>query len=154
MTSALSRKESNCHANLPTLPDGSGRVLERIDDETFEVTTYKGAPATSNELNETMASLMACFPNVTTAMAMEIKKQVIEEKWQAERLHDALVHVKKNCDYLSFGIGKFLGFDKKKRLYNYSGYCNLISEHKAVHEDFGTIKIDGRPYWYLIHENI
>lgn len=137
---------------ITKLPDG--RPIKQVSEDLFEVTLYKGEPATKQQILNDTARLKKAFPQIEDATMAILIERMASAEWTQRHVQDAINHVIDNCEYPTFTIARIMNFDKKKRLYNYSGYCNLISEHKAVHEDFGTIKIDGRPYWYLIHENI
>lgn len=125
-----------------------------MDDESYAVSTYRGKPATKNDILSQLYLLCVAFPQITPEFVAILADQIVSEKWTLARVTDAVKHVLQNCEYPTFTPAKLLSFDKKKKLYNYSGYCGMILRGQAVHEDFGKIKVGDRVFWYLIHENL
>lgn len=129
-----------------------GRELKQIDEETFSVTTYKGEPASADEVKTEIRRLSNAFPQMSVPVFATIIEMLVSEGWTKERIQDAVKKVIMTNKYPTFTPATLLEFDKPKKLYNYRGYCNLISQQKAVHEDFDSIKIDGKVFWYLKNE--
>lgn len=129
-----------------------GREVKRIDEQSFAISTYEGAPATTEEVRTEITRLKNAFPQMSAPVFATIIEMLVEEGWTRERIQDAVKKVIMTNKYPTFTPATLLEFDKPKKLYNYRGYCNLISQQKAVHEDFDSIKIDGKIFWYLKNE--
>lgn len=132
-----------------------GRNVRQVSDIAFEVTTYKGQPATKSEIANETAQLLVVYPKMTDAFMAILMQEIVEDGWTIEHVRDAVKSLKRRQLYPTFTIGDFMSYDRPMKLYNYSGYCWLINNQRAKDDadpaksDFGTIKIDGRVFWYL-----
>lgn len=133
-----------------------GRAVRQVDAMRFEVTTYKGKPATKEEIATETAQLMVVYPKMTDAFMAVLMQDIVEEQWPIERVKAAVKSLKKKQLFPTFTIADFMSYDRPMRLYNYSGYCWLINNNRATDidgcgekSDFGKITIDGKVFWYL-----
>ena len=132
-----------------------GRAVRQVNDYSFEVTTYKGKPATKEEIASETAQLLVVYPKMSDAFMAILMQEIVEEGWTIEHVHDAVKSLKRRQLFPTFTIGDFMSFDKPMKLYNHSGYVWLITTNRAKDDpnpaksDFGTIKIEGKVFFYL-----
>jgi len=134
------------------MPDG--RTIKQVDEDSYELTTYRGAPATQKEIESEVEKLRCAYKNMQPQFFAVLASMIAKEKWTAKRISDAVDNTLLNNQYPTLVIGNIMAFDKPKKLYNYSGYCNLITSKKAKHEDFGKYMLNGKCFWYLKNEQV
>lgn len=133
------------------LPDGW--ELRKVDAESYAVTTYKGEPATQKEITDELTRLHGSFPQTAPSVLATIVEYVKAEGWPLQRLRDAVANVVKTNQYPTIMPAAVLSYDRPKKLYNYLGYCNKIGRGEAEDSDFGKVIINGKCFFYLLHEN-
>ena len=132
-----------------------GRAVRQVSDIQFEVTTYKGKPATKAEIANETAQLLVVYPKMTDAFMAILMQEIVEDGWTVEHVRDAVKNLKRRQLYPTFTIGDFMSYDKPMKLYNHSGYQWLISTNRAkdnadrAKSDFDTITIGGKVFFYL-----
>ncbi|MBO7617329.1 MAG: hypothetical protein J6T22_09445 [Bacteroidales bacterium] len=143
------------------LPDGSNRVIRTVDENTCEVTTYKGEPATDRDMKDAVAMLAISYPQVKTELYGVLCARWKDEGWTAERIKDAISNLIDTCKYPTFSIGQIMSYDRPMKLYTHGGYMWLINNGLAQDadacgdkSDFGKLYIDkGKPtqkvFFYL-----
>lgn len=132
-----------------------GRKVRQVSEMKFEVTTYKGQPATASELSEQIDRLRRNYTMMKADFFAVLTNELIDDGWPAERIRDAVTHVlrTKNGGFLS--IADVFSYDKPMKLYNHAGYQWLVTSGRAKDNadksksDFGTITIDGKIFFYL-----
>ena len=135
------------------MPDG--REVRKVNDMSFEVTTYKGKPATKQDIANETAQLLVVYPKMTDAFMAILMQEIVEDKWPIERVRDAVKSLKRKQLFPTFTIADFMSFDKPMRLYNHAGYCWLIgrgyqdADSCGEKSDFGKITIDNKVFFYL-----
>jgi len=143
------------HSQLTVCKLPDGRAVRKVSDYQFEVTTYKGTPATKSEIANETAQLLVVYPKMTDAFMAILMQEIVEDGWTIEHVRDAVKSLKRRQLFPTFTIGDFMSFDRPMKLYNHSGYCWLIDTHRAkdnpdpAKSDFGQIKVDGRVFFYL-----
>ena len=133
-----------------------GRTVRQVSDIQFEVTTYKGKPATKAEIANETAQLLVVYPKMTDAFMAVLMQEIVEDGWTIEHVRDAVKSLKRRQLFPTFTIRDFMSFDKPMKLYNHSGYMWLINNNRATDKDscgplsdFGKITIDGKVFFYL-----
>lgn len=146
----------NTHSQQTVCRMADGRSVKQVDDCTFEVTTYKGKPATQAEIAKETAQLLVAYPKMTDAFMAVLMQEIVEDNWTIEHVKDAVKSLKRRQLYPTFTIGDFMSYDKPFKLYNHSGYEWLITSHRAIDadscgpkSDFGKITIEGKVFFYL-----
>ena len=135
--------------------DGSRRKVRQVSDMQFAVTTYKGKPATNVELTTQIDRLRRNYTQMKPDFFAVLTNELVADEWTAERIKDAVTHVMRTKTGGFISIADVFSYDKPMKLYNYSGYCWLINNLRAKDDadpaksDFGTIKIEGKVFWYL-----
>jgi hypothetical protein len=127
-----------------------------VDENTAEVSTYKGEPATDTEISECVTALTASYPTMKAEFFGVLASRLKAECWPAKRIQDAITHVIDTCKYPTFTIADIMSFDRPMKLYTYGGYCWLIDKGMAQDEDgcgeksdFGNMKIGEKVFFYL-----
>lgn len=133
-----------------------GRQVRQVSEYQCEVTLYKGNPATNIEIAEQMERLRKNFTQRGDDFYAMLIGELISDRWTAERIKDAVTHVLMTKTGGFISIADIFSFDRPMKLYNYSGYVWLITNHLAQDKDscgeksdFGRIKIDGKVFYYL-----
>ena len=133
-----------------------GRKIRQVDDKQFEVTLYKGNPATENEVAIQIDRLRRNYTQMKPDFFASLANELAADEWPAERIKDAVTHLLRTKNGGFIAIADVFNFDKPMRLYNYSGYCWLISNNRAQDKDscgeksdFGKITVDGKVFFYL-----
>ena len=136
--------------------DGTSRKVRQVSDIKFEVTRYKGKPATAAELSVQIDRLRRNYTQMKPDFFAVLANELATDEWPIERIKDAVTHVLRTKTGGFIGIADIFSYDKPMKLYNHSGYCWLINNHQATDEDgcgpksdFGKINIDGKVFWYL-----
>lgn len=132
-----------------------GRKIRQVDDMKFEVTLYKGNPATAKEVAIQIDRLRRNYTQMRPDFFAALANELVADEWPAERIKDAVTHVlrTKNGGFIS--IADIFSFDKPMKLYNHSGYVWLITSNRAKDNanpeksDFGKIQIGGMMFFYL-----
>lgn len=140
--------------NLAILPDG--RAIRSVDENTCEVTTYKGQPANETEISDAVSTLKMCYPAMKAETMSILCSRWRDERWTAQRITDAIKNLVDTCRYPTFQIADIMSFDRPMKLYTYGGYCWLIAEGRATDvdgcgekSDFGKMKIGEKTFFYL-----
>lgn len=143
------------------MPDGTGRLIRGIDENTYEVTTYKDAPATTKDMAAAVAKLTMSYPQVKEEFYGVLCSRWKEERWSAQRIKDAIENLIDTCKYPTFSIGQIMSYDRPMKLYTHGGYMWLINNGLAQDKDacgelsdFGKLYVDrGKPtqkvFFYL-----
>lgn len=97
--------------------------------------------------------LSAVFPRMGENFFNLLTERLVENGFSDERLTDAINHLIDNFQYKELNVSDVLRFDKVKKLYDYSAYCDEVSSGRARGGDFGNIKINGKFFWYKYSEN-
>lgn len=132
-----------------------GRKIRQVSDIKFEVTTYKGAPATNEQLAAQVERLRKNYTQMAPDFFATLIGELTNDKWPAARITDAVSHVLRTKTGGFISIADIFNFDKPMRLYNHAGYCWMIHNQRAKDNpdpeksDFGMIKIAGKVFWYL-----
>jgi hypothetical protein len=132
-----------------------GRKIRQVSDIKFEVTTYKGAPATNEQLAAQVERLRKNYTQMGPDFWATLIGELTNEKWPAARIADAVSHVLRVKPGGFLSIADIFSFDRPFKLYNYSGYLWLINSGRAQdaktreQSDFATIDIDGKTFFYL-----
>lgn len=122
----------------------------------FEVSTYNGEPATDSEISTEIDRLRRNYTQMKPDFFAVLANELMMDKWPISRIKDAVNHVMRTKPGGFLSIADIFSYDKPMKLYNYSGYCWLISSNRAKDEDacgeksdFGKITIEGKVFWYL-----
>ena len=133
-----------------------GRKVRQVNDYKCEVSLYKGCPATDAEISEEIGRLRRNYTQMKPEFFAELANELMADGWPAKRIRDAVNHVMRTKPGGFLSIADIFSFDRPMKLYNYSGYCWLISNNRAKDadgcgekSDFGKITIDGKVFWYL-----
>ena len=132
-----------------------GREIRQVNENRCEVTTYKGTPATNAELQTQIEKLRRNYTMMDADFFAILTNELIKVQWPAKRVADAVTSVMRTKSGGFLSVADILSYDKPMKLYNYSGYCWLIHNHRAKDDadkeksDFGMIKVDGKVFWYL-----
>ena len=155
--SELSQQDSQWQtptANVVALmPDG--RKVRQVSDIKLEVTTYKGAPATAAEITSQIDRLRRNYTQMKPDFFAVLTNELAVDEWPIERIKDAVTHVLRTKTGGFISIADIFSYDKPMRLYNHNGYMWLIGSGRArdnvdpAKSDFGTIKIEGKVFFYL-----
>ena len=156
--SELSQQDS--HWQRPTVEVvarlADGRKVRQVDQYKFEVTTYKGKPATAAELSTQIDRLRRNYTQMNPDFFAVLANELAVDEWPIERVKDAVTHVLRVKPGGFLSIADIFSYDRPMKLYNHSGYEWLITSRRAVDadgcgpkSDFGKINIDGKVFWYL-----
>jgi hypothetical protein len=138
---------------VATMADG--RKVRQVSETKFEVTTYKGKPATDAEIGEQIERLRKNYTQMGPEFFATLIGELTNDKWPAARIADAVSHVLRTKPGGFLSIADIFSFDRPFKLYNYSGYLWLINSGRAQdaktreQSDFATIDIDGKTFFYL-----
>lgn len=144
------RPECNVVAKL-----ADGRKIRQVNDMKFEVTLYKESPATASEVAIQIDRLRRNYTQMKPDFFAALANELAADAWPADRIKDAVTHVLRTKPGGFIAIADIFSFDKPMKLYNYSGYVWLITTNRAKDDpnpeksDFGTIKIEGKVFFYL-----
>ena len=132
-----------------------GRKVRQVSEQKYEVSLYKGKPATDAELSEEIGRLRRNYTQMKPEFFAELANELTADRWPAKRIKDAVSHVLRTKPGGFLSIADIFSYDKPMRLYNYSGYYWLVSSNRArdnrvpEKSDFGKITIEGKVFWYL-----
>lgn len=136
------------------LPDG--RKVRQVSDSKYEVTTYKGNPATDSEISIEIDRLRRNYTMMKADFFAVLTNELIADQWPQQRIKDAVNHVMRTKPGRFLSIADIFSYDKPMRLYNYAGYCWLINNGRASDvdgcgekSDFGKLKIGEKVFFYL-----
>ena len=138
---------------VATMPDG--RKVRQVNEMKFEVTTYKGKPASDVEIGEQIERLRKNYTQMGPDFFATLIGELTNDKWPVARIADAVSHVLRTKPGGFLSIADIFQFDKPMKLYNHSGYVWLITSNRAKDNpnpeksDFGKITIDGKVFFYL-----
>lgn len=139
---------------VATMDDG--RKIRQVNEYRFEVSLYKGQPATDAEMSEEIGRLRRNYTQMKPEFFAELANELVADRWPIKRIKDAVNHVMRTKPGGFLSIADIFAYDKPMKLYNYSGYCWLINNNRATDKDgcgeksdFGKITIDGKVFWYL-----
>ena len=93
-----------------------------------------------------VARLKQAFPSLEKGFYNILTDRVKEKGLTDAQIMDSVNHVIDTCEYPTPVIGKFLGYDKKQRLYTYNEISDLV--HKGESMDYFEIKeVEGKKWW-------
>ena len=140
--------------SVAVMPDG--RKIKQVTEYRYEVTMYKGLPATNQELQVQIDKLRRNYTQMKPDFFATLANELMAEKWTAERIKDAVTHVMRTKTGGFLSVADIFSYDKPMKLYNYSGYQWLINNRRATDKDgcgeqsdFGKITVDGKVFFYL-----
>lgn len=149
------RPESNVVATF-TDQDGFKRKIRQVSDTKFEVSLYKGQPATAAEMAQQIDKLRRNYTMMKPDFFAALANELANDEWPIERIKDAVTHLLRTKEGGFISIADIFNYDKPMKLYNHAGYCWLISNKRAKDDDccgeksdFGTVNIAGKTYFYL-----
>ena len=139
---------------VATMADG--RKVRQVSEMKFEVTTYKGKPASDAEIGEQIERLRKNYTQMGPEFFATLIGELTNDKWPAARIADAVSHVLRTKPGGFLSIADIFNYDKPMKLYNHSGYMWLINNNRATDDDacgpksdFATIKIGEKVFFYL-----
>lgn len=151
---SVTQSRTGIFNRIATLPDG--RAIRSIDENTCEVTTYRGTPATDKQIRDAVSMLNISYPAMKEETFGILCSRWREEGWTAQRIIDAITHLIDTCRYPTFQIADIMSFDRPMKLYTYGGYCWLIAQGRASDadgcgekSDFGKLKANNKIFFYL-----
>lgn len=154
---ALQWQRPDCR-NVAVFTDQNGfkRKIRQISDDKFEVSLYKGKPATVTEMAQQIDKLRRNYTMMKPDFFAALANELANDEWPIERIKDAVTHLLRTKDGGFISIADIFNYDKPMRLYNHSGYCWLISSHRATDDDgcgpksdFGKLELAGKTFFYL-----
>lgn len=144
------RPECNIVARM-----ADGRKVRQVNDMKYEVSLYKGNPATASEVAIQIDRLRRNYTQMKPDFFAALANELAADEWPIDRIKDAVTHVLRSKNGGFIAIADIFNYDKPMKLYNHSGYMWLIDTHRAKDNpnpeksDFGTVKIDGKVFFYL-----
>ncbi len=117
------------------------RLTEQDGETRYLLSTYKGVPATDEEMLPILRELATAFPVYNSKIAVLVKV-LMANNFTAKRLSDACMHVMATCKYKEPTIADIVSYDRCLRLYTYQEACRLVTTGQARFEnDGGDLKI-------------
>lgn len=136
--------------------NGFKRKIRQVSENKFEVSLYKGNPATAAEMAQQIDKLRRNYTMMKPDFFAALANELANDEWPVERIKDAVTHLLRTKEGGFISIADVFNYDKPMKLYNHSGYCWLILSHRATDvdccgpkSDFGKLEIDGKTYFYL-----
>lgn len=136
--------------------DGGRRKINQVSDWQFEVTRYKGRPATASELSFQIDRLRRNYTLMKPDFFAALANELAADEWPIERIKDAVTHTLRVKTGGFMTIADIFNYDKPFKLYNHKGYSWLISSGRATDKDacgplsdFDKITIEGKVFFYL-----
>lgn len=133
-----------------------GRAIRQVTENRYEVTTYKGEPATDKQISEQIERLRKNYTQMRPDFFAMLVGELTKDRWPAQRISDAVTSVLRNKQGGFLSVADIFSYDKPMKLYNYSGYCWLINNQRAQDcdgcgekSDFGKLKVGEKIFFYL-----
>lgn len=133
-----------------------GRKVRQVNDMKYEVSLYKGKPASANEVAIQIDRLRRNYTQMKPDFFAALANELAADEWPIDRIKDAVSHLLRTKNGGFIAIADIFNYDKPMKLYNYSGYCWLINNNRAQDKDccgeqsdFGKITVNGKVFFYL-----
>lgn len=113
-------------------------ILVKVEDG-FELSAYNGE-LTEDCIAEQTVKIASAFPSLDAGFYDILFAQVKEMNFSDKKLVDSVNHVIRNCEYPTPTIAKFLSYDKKIKLFDYTQFVNVEQHLKPLYK---AVRIGG-----------
>lgn len=118
-----------------------------------EISIYNGN-LTAQCLVNNIAIIKKSFPSLPIEFYDVFMDRIKANKFNDDRLNDAVAHVIDNCVYPTPTIAQFISFDKKIKVYKYPEIVKMVEDGDPnAFDRYKRIVINGLPEPVWIHVN-
>lgn len=118
-----------------------------MNDGGHGLSLYKAGKLSPEIIVQSQLRLHAVFPRMGEDFFNLLTERLIENNFSDQKLTDATNHLIDNFQYKELNIADILRFDRAKKIYTYSEFCDEISRGLARGDDFEMIEIENKNYW-------
>lgn len=132
--------------------ESSPQNLEVIKKDD-EISMYKGSLSTPCVIKN-VARIKNAFPSLPEGFYDIFSERIIDNKFNDDRLIDAINNVIDNCIYPTPTIAQFISWDKKIKVYKYPDIVKMVEDgDPKAFERYQRIELEGLPEAVWIHIN-
>ena len=112
----------------------------------YEISLYGDEIATPEDILPACVRLRGSFPKMDDVFFNLLSERIVEKKFTAQRLKDAVNYLIDNFQYKELNISDVIRFDKRLKLYTYNDVCCLLP-HGYTFNDFERRIIKSQSFW-------
>jgi len=109
-----------------------------------EISVYSGETVSKEQVKREIKNLMAAFPDVTSDFIILLTDRLIDNKFTAERVKDAINHIIDTSPYKRPAIAEIISFDRKMKVFTFEEIQAKCRWDFKAFEHYEQIEINGK----------